>query len=250
MKVKRGHTVSKGYLKAWADERNRVDVIDVQEHHGFTTTIGRATVVKYHYDAKVLTHDLEKAYSAIETAAIPVIAKLRDGVGEMSVAERDAVISFLDMFLERGRYADKAELRVPSVLMMKDGSVVDAELALGDVITLSQWHSEVFRLTQLPLDQWEWRVLDAVGLGTGDGAVLMWRPTKDAEICTVTFPLSPTRLLVIGQHLPEGVPLNAQLVNNSRRWLVGTKGALDLALANEANAALSHGQSPRDLERE
>lgn len=231
MTVKRGHMVSKGYISAWADDRNRVDVIDVQDERGFTTAFGNATVVSYAYDPNVLTHDLERAYSKIEDAGTPVIAKLRDGERAISDTERAALIAFLDMHLERGRYADLVKLRVPAALLMKDGTSEDAELVLGDVITLSQSHPDVFRLCSLPLDQWEWKVLEAVGLATGDGAVLLWRATEDAEICAISFPLSPTRLLVIGQDLPDGLPLNARVAQNSRRWIVGTKGSLNLAWA-------------------
>ncbi|MBD8104790.1 DUF4238 domain-containing protein [Plantibacter sp. CFBP 8775] len=232
MTVKRGHMVSRGYISAWADDRNRVEVIDVQDGRGFTTALGNATVVSYVYDPNVLTHDLERAYWKIEDEGIPVIAKLRDDEKQLSSIERTALIAFLDMHLERGRYADLVKLRVPAVLLMKDGTTEDAELALGDVMTLSQSHPDVFRLSSLPLDQWAWNVIEAAGLATGDGAVLLWRPTKDADICTISFPLSPTRLLVIGQALPDGVPLNARLAQNSRRWVVGTKGSLNLQWAN------------------
>lgn len=54
MGVKRGHMVSKGYIEAWADSRNVVDVIDIQDRRGFPTSIHNATVVSYVYDPKVL----------------------------------------------------------------------------------------------------------------------------------------------------------------------------------------------------
>ena len=248
--VKRGHMVSKGYINAWADERNRVDVIDVQDGRGFTTSYQNATVVSYVYDPKVLTHDLERAYWKIEDAATPVIVKLREGAKEFSDAEREAMITFLDMHLERGRYADQAKLRVPAVLVMRDGTTQDAELALGDVLTLSQSHPDVLRLSSLPLDHWDWKVLDAVGLATGDGAVLLWRATKDDEICTVSFPLSPTKLLVIGSDLPDDVPLNPRVAENSRRWIVGAKGSLNLAWVNRTKARSSGVGGPLDAESE
>ncbi|MEV7875543.1 hypothetical protein [Microbacterium sp. NPDC089188] len=229
MVVKRGHMVSGGYISAWGDERNRVDVIDVQHKRGFTTSYLNATVVSYVYDPKVLTHDLERAYWAIEDAGTPVIVKLREGAKALSDAERDAMIAFLDMHLARGRYADQANLRVPAVLVMTDGTTKDTELALGDVLTLSQSRQDVFRLSSLPLEEWDWKVLDAVGLATGDGAVLLWRPTKNDEVCTISFPLSPTKLLVIGEDLPDGIPLNVRIAENSRRWIVGVKGSLNLA---------------------
>lgn len=236
MVVKRGHMVSEGYLKAWADDRRRVDIIDIQHRRGFPSSIRNATVVSYVYDPNVLTHDLERDYWAIEDRGIPVIVKLRDGTQSLTVNEREAMIAFLDMHLDRGRYADQTKLRVPAVLVKTGGEFEEAELGLGDLLVLSQSLPEVLRLTTIGLDRWEWRVLDANGLATGDGAVMLWRPTKDAAICTVSFPLSPTRLLVIGQDLPDGLPLNARMAANSKRWIVGQRGTLNLAWANSLEA--------------
>lgn len=230
MVVKRGHMVSEGYLKAWADERNLVDVIDIQHRRGFPSSIKNATVVSYVYDPNVLTRDLEDDYSRIEYAGIPVTVKLREGAQSLTVEERSAMIAFLDMHLDRGRCADQTKLRVPAVLVKTGGDFEDAELALGD--TLSQALPEVLRLSTLGLEQWEWKVLEANGLATGDGAVLLWQATKDAGVCTVSFPLSPTRLLVIGQDLPDELPLNARVAANSKRWVVGERGTLDLAWAS------------------
>lgn len=230
--VKRGHMVSEGYLKAWADERNLVDVIDIQHRRGFPSSIKNATVVSYVYDPNVLTRDLEDDYSRIEDAGIPVIVKLREGAQSLTGEERGAMIAFLDMHLDRGRYADQTKLRVPAVLVKTGGDFEAAELALGDMLLLSQALPEVLRLSALGLEQWEWKMLEANGLATGDGAVLLWQPTKDAGVCTVSFPLSPTRLLVIGQDLPDELPLNARVAANSKRWIVGERGTLNLTLAN------------------
>ncbi len=235
MTVKRGHMVSRGYIKAWADDRNAVDVIDIQDRRGFTTSILNATVVSYVYDPKVLTHDLESAYEKIETAGIPVIVKLREGAQSLTDTERDSMIAFLDMHLDRGRYANKAKLRAPALVLKTGGKVEEAEIGLADALLLSQSLPEVLRLKTLGLDQWEWRVwpIDEAGTGdgavelaTGDGAVVLW--TEDAEICTITFPLSPTRLLIIGQELPDGVRMNDRIASNSKRWIVGTRGSLNL----------------------
>jgi hypothetical protein len=227
MTVKRGHMVSKGYIKAWADDRKAGDVIDIQDRRGFTTSTRNATVVSYVYDPKVLTHDLENAYGKIETEGIPVIVKLREGTQSLTHAERDAMIAFLDMHLDRGRYADKATVRAPALVLKTGGKVEEAELGLGDALLLSQSLPEVLRLKTLALEHWDWKVwpLD-VELITGDGAVLLW--TKDAKICTVTFPLSPNRLLIIGQELPNGIWMNDRIAANSRRWLVGKRGVLNL----------------------
>lgn len=232
MTVKRPHMLTEGYLKAWADARGRVDVIDVQHRRGFPSSTINATVVSYVYETSVLAHNLEDEYSRIESAGIPVIVKLREGAASLTLSQRDAMIAFLDMHLDRGRYADQTELRVPAVLVKAEGQFEDAELALADVMLLSQSHPDVLRLASLGLDHWEWKVLDARGLATGDGAVLLWRQTDDADICTVSFPLSPTRLLVIGRDLPDELPLNARVARNSKRWLVGARGALNLDWAN------------------
>ncbi|WP_166805174.1 DUF4238 domain-containing protein [Cryobacterium sp. TMT2-4] len=233
MGVKRGHMVSKGYIEAWAVSQNVVDVIDIQDRRGFPSSIRNATVVSYVYDPKVLALDLEKAYSKIEDVGTPVIVKLRKGGQSLTDEERDAMIAFLDMHLDRGRYADQTKLRAPALVLKTGGEIEEAELGLGDVLLLSQSLPEVLRLPTLGLDQWEWKVWPVEGLVTGDGAVLLWgSSSKDAEICTVTFPLSPTRLLVIGRDLPDGVPMNDRIASNSKRWIVGVHGSLKLDWAD------------------
>jgi hypothetical protein len=225
--------VSRGYIEAWADSRNVVEVIDIQDRRGFPTSINNATVVSYVYDSTVLTHDLEKDYSKIEDVGTPAIVKLRDGGQSLTDRERDAIIAFLDMHLDRGRYADQTKLRAPALVLKTGGEVQATELRLGDVLLLSQSLPEVLRLPTLGLDQWEWRVLPVEGLVTGDGAVLLWASSsEDAEICTVTFPLSPTRLLVIGRDLPDGVPMNDLIASKSKRWIVGVRGSLRLDWAD------------------
>lgn len=233
MGVKRGHMVSRGYLEAWADKRNAVDVIDLQDQRGFSTSINNATVVSYAYDAKVLTRDLEKIYSDIEDAGIRVIAKLRKEGQILTDRERGAMIAFLDMHLDRGRYADQTKLKAPALVLKDTGEVDEAELRLGDVISLSQALPEVLRIKTLGLDHWDWKVWPVeFSLVTGDGAVLLWAPKINAEVCTVSFPLSPDRLLVIGQDLPDGVPINHRMGGNSKRWIVGQRGSLNLEWAS------------------
>jgi hypothetical protein len=78
------------------------------------------------------------------------------------------------------------------------GQIEDAELTVGDRLLLSRSLQDVLRLTTLGLEQWPWQVRDAKHLATGDGAVLLGRPTDGADISTISFPLSPTQLLVIG----------------------------------------------------
>ncbi|WP_457101436.1 DUF4238 domain-containing protein [Microbacterium sp. P5_E9] len=222
--------VSEAYLRAWADARGTVDVLDIQHGRGFPSSIKNATVVSYVYDPAILTRDLERDYWRIEDRGIPVIVKLRNGEA-LDSHELSALVGFLDMHLARGRYADRAGVRVPAVLMKNDGSTEDAELNFGDMLLLSQYHPETLRLTTLGLEQWPWQIVEARGLATGDGAVLLWRPHANAEISTVSFPLSPTQLLVIGVELPADLPLNTRLAMNCRRWIVGLRGTLNLGQA-------------------
>lgn len=230
MNVRRAHMVSKSYIRAWADARGRVDVLDIQDGRGFPSSIENATVVSYAYDPEVLTHDLEDDYAGIESRATPALLKLRYGHA-LTPAEQRAVVAFLDMHLDRGRYADQAKIRTPAVLLKTGGLIEHAELNLADRLLLSQSLRDVTRLTTLELEQWPWRIRDAQGLATGDGAVLLWNPTHGAEVSTVSFPLSPTQLLVIGEDLPDDVPLNPLLAKNSRRWIVGSVGTLNLSQA-------------------
>ncbi|RKE64909.1 hypothetical protein DEU36_2142 [Microbacterium sp. AG238] len=44
----------------------------------------------------------------------------------------------------------------------------------------------------------------------------------------VTFPLSPSQLLVIGDGLPSQLPLNPMIAKKSTRWLVGSRVTLNL----------------------
>ncbi|KIC59978.1 hypothetical protein RM52_00745 [Microbacterium hominis] len=225
--------VSRGYIQGWADRRGRVDVLDLQGKRGYFTSIENATVVGYVYDPGVLSHDLEAEYGQIESAGVPVIAKLRSGADSLSTSECSDMVAFLDMHLDRGRYADQAKVRTPAVLVKTGGALEDAQLTLGDRLLLAQAFTDVVRLAALGLEQWKWQVLELEGLATGDGAVLLWRSTKDSDLCTVSFPLSPTRLLVIGHDLPNNLPINLILARNCKRWLVGAAGTLNLNWVGE-----------------
>lgn len=217
--------VTKGYIAAWADEKNVVDVFDLQGARGYPTSIENASVVSYVYDPEVMTIDLEGEYGLIEDAGVAAFARLRAGQS-VTREDQEATIAFLDMHLHRGRYADRAEVRVPAKLLMKDGSAQDAELKLGDMLYLAQQHPDTLRLSTLGLADRTWRIYSIEGLATGDGAVLLWRPNSEADLSTITFPLSPTQLLVIGDDLPEDLDMNRFLLRNCRRWMVGQRGSL------------------------
>jgi len=142
MKVKRPHMVPKGYIRAWADRRNRVEVIDVQHGRGVTSSIENATVVSYVYEPAVLTHDLEAEFALIESRGLSAIRKMRYA-HITTFEERDALIAFLDMHLERGRYADQADVRTFARLLRTDAQTEDSELALGDRLLLSRHAREL-----------------------------------------------------------------------------------------------------------
>ena len=235
--TKRAHMVSKGYIKGWADTKGIVEVIDIQGRRGLRQAIGNATVVNYVYEPAVLTSDLEAAHGQIESDGLPVIVKLRNGGATLTSADVVAMIAFIDMHLDRGRYADQAKVRTPAVLVKTGMQLEDAGLSLGDRLLLSQSLPDALRLATLALMRWPWRVVQTQGLPTGDGAVLLWGRTKGAKICTVTFPMSPTRLLVIGEELPDGVPLLSRLTANCKRWIIGAPGTLNLNWADNGRDA-------------
>jgi len=228
MGVKGAHMVSASYLKAWSDDRHRVDVIDLEQGRGFTTAIGNATVVSYAYQPDLLKHDLEGEFAGIETHGMRAIHKARYG-HPLSSLEKANVVAFLNMHLDRGRYADQTQIRTPAVVLKTDGEVENVELNLGDRLRLSQSMTEVLRLDSLGLERWPWAVHEATGLITGDGAVLLWRAerARDSKIVTVSFPISPTQLLVIGRDISSSEHMNIRVSMNSRRWLVGGYGTLE-----------------------
>lgn len=239
--VKNAHMVSKGYIRAWANAKKIVDVLDIQDGRGYASSYEKATVVSYAYDPNVLTQNLEREYSLIESNGTPALVKMRNGE-PLTTAEKRAVIAFLDMHLDRGRYAHRTKVRASAVVLRTGGRVEHTELALGDALLLSQSFRDVLRLKNLGLEQWPWQVREARGLATGDGAVILWRSTG-TKIATISFPLSPTRLLVIGDDLPDDVPHNQLLADNSNRWIVGARGTLNLSMASVIAARRSRTSS-------
>lgn len=229
--TRRGHMVTGGYIRAWVDEHNVVDVLDVQNGRGYHSSYKNASIVSYVYDSAVLTLDLEKEYGVIESQGISAFSKLRSGEG-LEETEARAAIAFLDMHLHRGRYADRAGVRVPALLMMTDGTTQQKELLLGDMLPLAHQHPDTLRLTSLRLEEWTWQIYTTDCLYTGDGAVMLWRPDADHDLATITFPLSPTQLLVIGDDIPTDFNINRAIVNNCRRWIVGQRGTLPIEQMN------------------
>lgn len=220
--------VSKFYLRAWGDEKDCVDVIDLEQGRGFKTAIGSATVVSYVYDPDFLTHDLEGQFGKIESAAAPALKQLREEVPLTEQGQR-VIIAFLDMHLERGRYADQAKITTPALVIKTKGETEEVDLKLGDRLLLSRYVEGAVRLSNLGLERWPWtlyKLYEGESLLTGDGAVLLWSETRDGELDTVTFPLGPELMLVIGRGIDPKIPINIFVAEKSRRWLVGSADTL------------------------
>ncbi|XYX72145.1 hypothetical protein ACAD36_00099 [Clavibacter nebraskensis] len=197
----------------------------MDRNHGYPASVNNATVRGYAYEPNVLTRDLEQEYSVIESEGMRVIAKLRRGNPTLDAKGLAAMIAFLEMHLDRGRYADQMAIRTPAVLLKTDGSIEDVEFNVADRLLLSQSIDDVVRLKVLGLESWEWQVLRG-DFVTGDGAVLLFNTSKGADVCTVAFPLSPTQLLLIGKPFESPVPLNPLIASKSRQWLIGRPGSL------------------------
>lgn len=231
--VKSPHMVSSGYISAWADKKNVIDVLDLEEGIGYHKSYKKATVVNYVYEPALFNYDLEGEYARIERAGIRVIRMLRDGL-EPTVEEQAQLIDFLEMHRFRGRYADRAGVRVPGIAVTTDGTAKDIELRLGDMTLLTRDREPGPKLTELGLERKNWTVWEVDDIPTGDGAVMLWgssSATGADSVSVVTFPLSPTQLLLIGDELPEGVPFTTRLAMNCRRWIVGKKDSLNFKQA-------------------
>jgi hypothetical protein len=227
--VRRPHALTKAYIRAWSDDHGTLEVIDIQRNQGLRTSINNATVVRGAYETLVLNYNLEAEYSRIESVGIRVIAKLRGQPAELSSAEMQAMINFLDMHLDRGRYADQVGALIPAVLLKVGGVVETVEFNAADRLRLSQSLPDVLRLANLGLDKWEWRVQPwPHNIVTGDGAVLLFQESPSADVCTVAFPLSPSLLLVIGKQLQVPIAINDLIAARSRRWLISSLGTLKM----------------------
>lgn len=221
MTVKRAHMVTRSYLQAWGNDRGLVYVWDTESKAAGVRSVRDATVVSYAYRTEHTTLDLEAHFAAIEGRGAAAIRNVING-GTLNSDGREAVVEFLDMHLERGRYADQAQVRMPvAVGDVFGGGFQMSEMGLGDRLTLSKdINKDALRIADLRVDRWTWRVAEVrSGFITGDGAVLVWERTKGSGVSSVSFPISPTRLLILGDVLPE-VPMNALIASNCRRWLI------------------------------
>lgn len=76
---------------------------------------------------------------------------------------------------------------------------------------------------------------------------MLWRDAHGPEVGTVTFPLSPSLLLVLGPRLdyPDNFQLNALVAKNSRRWLIAQRGTLKMGDLGNTRRSPADG-SPTD----
>lgn len=226
--------LSKSYIRAWADDRGVLDVIDLEQGRGYHISYQKATVLGRAYEPAVLSHDLEGEYARIEGRGMSAIAKLR-GRLRLSDVETRGLIAFLDMYRYRGRYADRTGSTVLAVAVVNDGSTRHLELNYGDLMTLNRARDPGPRLTELRLENRPWTLYEYDGgLPTGDGAVMLFESEPDGGVSHVAFPLSPTELLVIGEELTDPLPIKGlagQIGQRSNRWIIGRKGSLDFSQA-------------------
>ncbi len=219
--------ITRAYLEPWADGRGRVRVWDYENSVDGVRSLNDATVVGDAYRADVSGFDLEQHYSKIESIGVRLLRIAASG-GPLSEVERDAIVDFLDMFLDRHRYAGQGKATIPASLVTVDfttgeSSAREVGMTLGDRLNFAKdANIDVVRLEALGVARWTWRVFPVEGnLVTGDGAVLLFREDKTSPITAICFPLSPKKVLVIGDGLTD-VPekINFHIAANSRRWVV------------------------------
>lgn len=225
MSVKRSHMVARSYLEPWANSRNVLYVWDLERTNHGRRSLGDATVVSYAYRTEHTTLDLEADYGRIESDGVPAVRNLASA-GTLTDEGREALVRFMDMHLERGRYADQASVKVPiAVGNFATGGAEMSEMSLGDRLVLSRSiNKDALRLADLGVLKWRWRIAASVPpyLVTGDGSVLLFERRTGSGVCTVTFPLSPSKLLIMGEDLPQASlqGVNEMTLLKSRRWWV------------------------------
>lgn len=222
MGVKRAHMVSRSYLRGWADGDDCVRVLDLDRGRSLTQKTNQATVVSYAYNTKHTIVDLEAEFGRIESDGVPAMRSLAEGT-PINLRGQEAVVAFLDMHLERGRFADQTKHVARAVAGGLKIEPQLVEMGLGDRLALSRVvDAQAVRLLPLGITNWRWRVESIEqGLATGDGAVLLWTDPSDGALETVTFPLTSTELLVVGADLQAPrARLNFAIGLNCRRWIV------------------------------
>lgn len=205
----------------WADDRGEVLVVDFHRNHALLLRTSNATIIKNAYKTSVLSHDREGHYAGIESRGITAIRDIRLGTPIDKVRRHD-VTEFMDMFVERGLYADRAGLKVPVIRGSFDShEIEETEFRLGDMIALHRdLHPDEPTLAALGVAHWDWTTVRLeTPTVTGDGAVVPIG--SGGRITTVLFPLDPFTLLVVGE-IPHDLKLSMSdaIMTASRRWVI------------------------------
>lgn len=220
--VKRAHIIPESYILSWADDSGDVYVADTQNARGLILRASNATIVKYAYKTAVLKHDREAHYSQIEARGIQAIRAACNGP-VFSQSDRRDLTDFMDMFIERGLYADQADLSVPVIRGSFDSDEIEeVEFNLGDMISLHKdLNASDVTLREAGIEHWDWAVVEQPHpMITGDGAVICIQ--NDERLTTVLFPLSPFMLLVVGEaQLDLSFSVTEYIAQVSRRWIIG-----------------------------
>ena len=240
--IRRAHTISKSYLKGWADSRGIVYVGDRTTQKSYPISINNATVVSHAYRPALLEHDREAHYAAIEGPGIASLRKIIDGT-EPNGEERLAALKFIEMHRERGSWVDQTDIELPAIR----GSFCSEEFEIvtmnhADLVTLDKsLNPETPRINPHELIESVWRVYErSEPFITGDGAAVVCVDESNETVVGLAYPLNPDLLLVVGEFPEDRIAeFNNMVAYNSRRWLVCNPNDSDLVQkTGEAVAAL------------
>ncbi len=206
----------------WADKNGDIYVADIQNERALILRASNATIVKYAYQTAVLKHDREAHYSQIEARGIRAIRAACTNP-EFSQSDRRDLTDFMDMFIERGLYADQNDLSVSVIRGSFDSDEFEeVEFNLGDMISLHKdLNASDVTLRDAGIENWNWAVVEQPHpMMTGDGAVICIK--RDEHLTTVVFPLSPFMLLVVGEVQHDlSFSVTNYIAQVSRRWIIG-----------------------------
>lgn len=104
-KAKRHHVVPQAYLKAWADDHNRVGVFDGRTGKSFTTDTKNAAVRSKLYTMRLPDgserDDLEAVFAEVEGQLIEVIRSLHSGQWPLTAEGRSLIANFIALQIAR-----------------------------------------------------------------------------------------------------------------------------------------------------
>lgn len=104
-KAKRHHVVPQAYLKAWADDSNRVRVFDGRTGKSFTTDTKNAAVRSKLYTMRLPDgserDDLEAVFAEVEGQLIEVIRSLHSGQWPLTPEGRSLIANFIALQIAR-----------------------------------------------------------------------------------------------------------------------------------------------------